>query len=82
MATTTRKAPGAEAAETGTPGTAQAAAERTAAAPSVGELLDQAQRGLLTLINNSVSPETDHGVDVVLARQAAEVYHILFGESR
>lgn len=49
---------------------------------SVPALLERAQRGLLSVINNAVSLETDNGLDIVLARQAAEVYTILFGESR
>ena len=77
---TPRKPPTAPAEEP----SADAPATETQAAsqPAPEELLEQARTGLLTVITNAVSPETDHGVDVVLARQAADVYQILFGESR
>lgn len=55
---------------------------QAASQPAAEELLEHARSGLLTVITNAVSPETDHGVDIVLARQAADVYQILFGESR
>lgn len=75
---TTRKPP-----TTPEPSTDEPAPEPTAESkPTAGDLLEQARTGLLTVITNAVSAETDHGVDIVLARQAAEVHHILFGESR
>lgn len=45
-------------------------------------LFDRARLGLLEIITDAVSKETGHGVDIVTARQAAEVYQILFGEMR
>jgi hypothetical protein len=48
---------------------------------SVAAQLDRAQLGLLEVINDAVSKD-GHGVDIVLAQQAADVYKSLFGETR
>jgi hypothetical protein len=64
---------------------AEAPTSQTPATPdtvTVQTLLEQVQRALLDVITNAVSADTNHGVDIVLARQAAEVHRILFGESR
>jgi hypothetical protein len=77
---TTRKPAAPPAGET--PAEAPAPEPAAAAEPTAGELLERAQVGLLTVITNAVSAETGHGVDIVLAQQAANVYQTLFGESR
>ncbi|WP_433368379.1 hypothetical protein ACQPZX_41450 [Actinoplanes sp. CA-142083] len=51
-------------------------------ATAVAAQLEQAQKGLLDVIIDAVNPGTAHGIDINLARQAAEVHQILFGESR
>jgi len=56
--------------------------ESTAEVVSVSAQLEQTQRALLAVVCNAVSPETDHGVDIVLAKQASEVYKNLFGDNR
>jgi hypothetical protein len=84
MATARKPAP--DPGEAGPPVEFQAETESVTASEPVAAdaaaLLEQARNGLLTIINDAVSPDTGHGVDIVLAKQAGEVYKILFGESR
>jgi hypothetical protein len=42
-------------------------------------LADDIRVGLLRVVRGAVDPATEHGVDVVLASQAADVYQKLFG---
>lgn len=57
--------------------------DASAAEPTVAELVDAelqtARLALLKAFNAAVSP-TNGGLDIVLGRQVAEVYHFLFGE--
>ena len=40
------------------------------------------RNGLLRVVRNAVDPDIDHGVDITLAQQAADVYNKLFGALR
>lgn len=59
--------------------------DASAVEPTVAELVDAelhtARLALLKAFNAAVSP-TNGGLDIVLGRQVAEVYHFLFGETR
>lgn len=52
-----------------------------AVADQVAAELQQARLALLKAFNAAVSP-SNGGLDIVLGRQVAEVYHFLFGETR
>lgn len=82
MATTSKKADE-TAVETAT-ATPEAEPAESATEPveTADTLSADIQLGLLKVVRNAVDPGTDHGVDIALAVQAADVYRKLFGENR